>query len=83
MFVSSGSVPEGVSKAAGIFNPDNALNIASMLEAFKSTPMGAEIVDKLLGTGNAVKTIETIKGMSEEVNKKRPSKKIVEIDNDK
>lgn len=83
MFVSSGSVPEGVSKAAGIFNPDNALNIASMLEAFKSTPMGAEIVDKLLGTGNAVKTIETIKGVSEEVNKKRPSKKIVEIDNDK
>jgi hypothetical protein len=70
MFVSSGSVPEGVSKAAGIFNPDNALNIASMLEAFKSTPMGAEITDKLLGTGNAVKTIETIKKVSEEVKKK-------------
>ena len=83
MFVSSGSVPEGVSKAAGIFSPDNALNIASMLEAFKSTPMGAEIVDKLLGTGNAVKTIETVKKVSEEVAKKKPSPRTVGIDTDK
>lgn len=61
MFVSSGSVPEGVGKAAGIFNPDTALNLASMLEAFKSTPMGADIIDKVLGTGDAVKTVETVK----------------------
>ena len=61
MFVNSGSVPEGVGKAASIFNPDTALNLASMLEAFKSTPMGADIIDRLLGTGDAVKTVETVK----------------------
>lgn len=59
MFVNSGSVPEGVGKAAGIFNPDTAMNVASMLETFKSTPMGADIIDKILGTGNFVKTVET------------------------
>ena len=64
MFVNSGSVPEGVGKAAGIFNPDTAMNVASMLEAFKSTPIGAEIVDKFLGTGNLVKTAETVNQMS-------------------
>ena len=69
MFVNSGSVPEGVGKAAGIFNPDTAMNVASMLEAFKSTPMGAEIVDKLLGTGNVVKTVETIEQVKTAVNK--------------
>ena len=60
MFVTSGSVPEGVGKAASIFNPDTAMNVASMLEAFKSTPMGAEICDKVLGTGNLVKAVETV-----------------------
>ena len=69
MFVNSGSVPEGVGKAAGIFNPDTAMNVASMLEAFKSTPMGAEIVDKLLGTGNVVKTVETIEQVKTAANK--------------
>lgn len=69
MFVNSGSVPEGVGKAASIFNPDTAMNVASMLEAFKSTPMGAEIVDKLLGTGNVVKTVETIEQVKTAVNK--------------
>lgn len=67
MFVTSGSVPESVGKAAGIFNPDTAMNVASMLEAFKSTPMGSEIVDKVLGTGNIVKTAETIKQVKEKV----------------
>ena len=69
MFVNSGSVPEGVGKAASIFNPDTAMNVASMLEAFKSTPMGAEIVDKLLGTGNVVKTVETIEQVKTAANK--------------
>lgn len=69
MFVTSGSVPEGVGKAAGIFNPDTAMNVASMIEAFKSTPMGSEIIDKILGTGNLVKTVETVKQVSEKVNK--------------
>ena len=60
MFVNSGSIPEGVGKAAGIFNPDTSLNIAAMLEAFKATPMGAEIMDKFLGTKDLVKTVETV-----------------------
>ena len=69
MFVNSGSIPEGVSKAAGIFNPDTSLNIAAMLEAFKSTPMGAEIMDKFLGTKDLVKTVETVDQMKKAVNK--------------
>ena len=72
MFVTSGTVPEGVGKAAGIFNPDTAMNVASMLEAFKSTPLGSEIVDKVLGTGDLVKTVETVNQLSkkkEKVNK--------------
>ena len=69
MFVNSGSVPEGIGKATSIFNPDNALNIASMLEAFKSTPMGAEITDKILGTGNAVKVVETANQVAKKIKK--------------
>ena len=65
MFVNSGSVPEAVGKAAGIFNPGTAFDVASMMEAFKSTPMGAEILDKILGTKDAVKTVETIKQLAE------------------
>lgn len=64
MFVNSGSVPEGVGKAAGIFNPDTAMNVASMLEAFKATPMGSEIIDKMLGTGKLVQTVETGKALA-------------------
>ena len=60
MFVNSGSVSEGVSKAGAIFNPGTSFDIASMLEAFKSTPMGADLIDKFLHTGDAVKTVETI-----------------------
>ena len=41
-----------------------------MLEAFKSTPMGAEILDKFLGTGDTVKTIETVNQVAKEVSKK-------------
>ena len=61
IFANAASVSEGVGKAAGIFNPGTAFDVASMIEAFKSTPMGAEIIDKLLGTGNLVKTVETVK----------------------
>ena len=63
IFANAGSVSEGVGKAASIFNPGTAFDIASMLEAFKSTPMGAEITDKILHTGDAVKTVETINQM--------------------
>lgn len=65
IFANSGSVSEGVNSSTGIFNSGNALNIASMLEAFKSTPIGADIADKILGTGNAVKALETVSQMSD------------------
>ena len=74
MFVNSGSVPEGVGKAAGIFNPDTAMNVASMLEAFKATPMGSEILDKLLHTGDAVKTIETVNQVVKKAKKNKEEK---------
>lgn len=86
MFVNSGSVPEGVGKAASIFNPDTALNLASMLEAFKSTPMGADIIDKVLGTGNVVKTVETVNQVAKAntlYNKSdRPNKRSLNINRD-
>ena len=63
IFANAASVSEGVGKAASIFNPGTAFDIASMLEAFKSTPMGAEIADKILHTGDTVKTVETINQM--------------------
>ena len=75
MFVNSGSVPEGVGKAASIFNPDTALNLASMLEAFKSTPMGADIIDRLLGTGDAVKTVETVKQVLTDTKSEKQNKR--------
>ena len=40
-----------------------------MLEAFKSTPMGAEILDKVLGTGDTVKTIETVNQIANDTRK--------------
>lgn len=69
IFANAASVSEGVGKAAGIFNPGTAFDVASMIEAFKSTPMGAELIDKFLGTGNLVKTVETAKQLSEGTNK--------------
>ena len=68
IFANAGTVSEGVGKAASIFNPGTAFDVASMIEAFKSTPMGAELIDKFLGTGNLVKTVETVKQVSEKVN---------------
>ena len=73
IFANSGSVSEGVGKAAGIFNPGTAFDVASMIEAFKSTPMGAEIIDRVLGTGNLVKTVETGKQVIKAAKRKAPS----------
>ena len=69
IFANAGTVSEGVGKAAGIFNPGTAFDVASMIEAFKSTPMGSELIDKFLGTGDAVKTLETIKQVSKKAKK--------------
>lgn len=63
IFANSGSVTDGVNQARGIFNAKNSFDVASALEAFISTPIGAEIADKLLGTGDAVKTVETVKNV--------------------
>ena len=73
IFANSGSVSEGVGKAASIFNPGTAFDVASMIEAFKSTPMGAEIIDRVLGTGNLVKTVETGKQVIKAAKRKAPS----------
>lgn len=70
IFANSGSVSEGVGKVGSIFNPGTSFDIASMLEAFKSTPMGAEILDKVLGTGDTVKTIETVNQIANDTKKK-------------
>lgn len=80
MVVNSGSVSEGVGKASGIFNPDTALNVASMLEAFKSTPIGADLMDKVLHTGNAVKAIETVSQVTEATKKKRKASSVLSDD---
>ena len=63
IFANSGSVTDGVNQARGIFNAKNSFDVASALEAFISTPIGAEIADKLLGTGDTVKTVETVKNV--------------------
>lgn len=75
IFANAGTVSEGIGKAAGIFNPGTAFDIASMIEAFKSTPMGAELLDKFLGTGDAVKTLETVNQVVAE--KKNKAKSIL------
>jgi len=77
IFANAGTVSEGVGKAAGIFNPGTAFDIASMIEAFKSTPMGAEILDKVLGTGDAVKTVETISQVMTNTNKPTKAKSVL------
>jgi flotillin len=61
VYATAGSVTDGISKAANIFSPSNTLDIASGLEAFVATPFGAAVADKVLGTGDAVKTLETAK----------------------
>ena len=69
IFANAGTVSEGVGKAASIFNPGTAFDVASMIEAFKSTPMGAELIDKFLGTGKLVQTVETAKAVSKAATK--------------
>lgn len=71
IFANAGSVSEGVSKVSSIFNPGTSFDIASMLEAFKSTPMGAEILDKMLGTKDTVKTVETISQLAQNKKEKK------------
>lgn len=61
IFANSGSVMDGVSQARGIFNPKNSFDVASAIEAFISTPVGAEIADKILHSGDLVKAVETVK----------------------
>ena len=69
IFANAGTVSEGVGKAASIFNPGTAFDVASMIEAFKSTPMGAELIDKFLGTGKLVQTVETAKTVTKATTK--------------
>lgn len=61
IFANSGSVADGVNSAQNIFSTNTGLNVASLLESFVSTPMGAEIADKVLKTGDTVKAVETLK----------------------
>ena len=61
IFANSGSVADGVNNAQNIFSTNTGLNVASLLESFVSTPMGAEIADKVLKTGDTVKAVETLK----------------------
>lgn len=61
IFANTGSVSEGVSNVSDIFSSNAGLKVGSLLESFVSTPMGAEIADKLLKTGDAVKAAETVR----------------------
>ena len=69
IFANSGSVSDGVSNVGNIFNAKSGLDVASLLEAFVSTPTGADIADKLLGTGDSVKAVETVKSLVEKTKK--------------
>lgn len=69
IFANSGSVSDGVSSVGNIFNAKSGLDVASLLEAFVSTPTGADIADKLLGTGDSVKAVETVKSLVEKTKK--------------
>lgn len=42
----SGSVADGVNKAAGILTPTGGFNLAGMLEAFGSTEIGQQVLEK-------------------------------------
>ena len=48
IFANAGSVSEGVGKASGIFNPGTAFDVASMIEAFKSTLEEISLADVVL-----------------------------------
>lgn len=61
IFANTGSVADGVNNVQNIFSTNTGLNVASLLESFVSTPMGAEIADKVLKTGDTVKAVETLK----------------------
>ena len=76
IFANSGSVADGVNNAQNIFSTNTGLNVASLLESFVSTPMGAEIADKVLKTGDTVKAVETLKqGLKDYKNNKNPETK--------
>ena len=48
IFANSGSVTDGVSQVGNILNSNTGLNLSSMLEAFKATEVGKQIVNKVL-----------------------------------
>ena len=48
IFANSGSVTDGVSQVGNILNSNTGLNLSSMLEAFKATDTGKEVIDKVL-----------------------------------
>lgn len=76
IFANSGSVADGVNNVQNIFSTNTGLNVASLLESFVSTPMGAEIADKVLKTGDTVKAVETLKqGLKDFKNNKNPETK--------
>ena len=70
IFANAGSVEDGVNNVGNVFNSKTGLNVGSLLEAFTSTPIGAEIADKVLGTGDTIKTAETAKAIIAKAKKK-------------
>ena len=48
IFANSGSVTDGVSQVGNILNSNTGLNLSSMLEAFKATEVGKQVVNKVL-----------------------------------
>lgn len=51
IFANAGSVAEGVNQAGKVLSPKTGLDAASMLEAFSNTPVGEQIIGKLLNKG--------------------------------
>lgn len=45
----SGTVQEGVDGVSGLLSPRGGLSVGGMLEAFKNTPAGREVVDAIVG----------------------------------
>lgn len=70
IFANASSVEDGVNNVGNVFNSKTGLNVGSLLEAFTSTPIGAEIADKVLGTGDTVKAAETAKAIIAKAKKK-------------
>lgn len=64
IFATAGNASEGLNNIGNVISSKSGLDLGGMLEAFVSTPIGAEIADKVLHTNDAVKSVTTTSQMA-------------------